>query len=411
MEQAIRRTSFYDRMLAVPDHVPKDMERYYVYWKVFYALAGLGHLFSLQMFWQTGVYFMVYFNIFSVLLFIGASILLRLGYYRTAYWGAITELVLHGIAATLCVGPSYSFQNFVFLVLVLIFIQPFYSMAISMLLAAVTLTISGVLMYYAVTNPPVYVIPESMATSLMVMPMVTWPIFLLAMVLPFVRASARAEREVAAAFGESERLLRNILPEPIARRLKSTEGMIADDFERVAILFVDIVGFTQMSQRLQPADVVSMLNDVFNGIDDLVEKYGVEKIKTIGDAYMVVAGVPTPIADPDDTIARLALDIQAAVSHFKEPGSGRPVRVRIGINSGKVVAGVIGQRKFAYDLWGDAVNVAARMESTSAEGRIQVTSDFAAGLEDRFTFEPRGEIEVKGKGKLTTCYLTGVKRP
>jgi len=225
------------------------------------------------------------------------------------------------------------------------------------------------------------------------------------MVLPFVRASARAEKELATAYGESERLLLNILPESIAKRLKTTEGMIADDHDKVAILFADIVGFTRMSDRLRPAEVVTLLNDVFNAIDELVAKYGVEKIKTIGDAYMVVAGLPNPVADPDETIARLALDIRETVSRFTEPETGNPVQVRIGISSGSVVAGVIGNRKFAYDLWGDAVNVAARMEATGEAGKIQATDAFAASLADRFEFEPRGEIEIKGKGKTATCFL------
>jgi len=346
---------------------------------VFYAIAALGHLFALETFVQTGATIMAVFNIFSVSLFIAALFLLKKGYYRTAYWGAILELTSHGILATICVGPDYGFTAYPFLVTILLFIQPFYTWRFSLLVAALILTSA----------------------------VVTWPIYVLIMVLPFIRASARAEKELAAAYAESERLLLNILPEPIARRLKATAGMITDDRDHVAILFADIVGFTSMSGRLRAAEVVTLLNEVFNAIDELVVQYGAEKIKTIGDAYMVVAGLPEPVKDPEETIARLALDIQRVASQFRIPDTGEPVALRIGINTGQVVAGVIGNRKFAYDLWGDAVNVAARVEATGEPGRIQVTDAFADTLRDRFEFEPRGEIEVKGKGMIATSFLVG----
>ena len=392
---------------SVPPHVSDDLARYYLYWRIFYFLAGFSHFLVLLMFLQTGVHFMVIFNIFSVALFAAAFWLLKRGYYRLAYWGAFSELVLHGIAATVCVGIRYGFQDYAFLVAILAFIQPFYSLRFSIALTGATLLSAGLITYYAMNTPPLYVVPESWSDMMVVSSVMSWPLYVLAMVLPFVRASARAEKQLAAAYGESERLLLNILPKPIAKRLKATEGMIADDHDKVAILFADIAGFTKMSDRLQPTQVVTLLNDVFNAIDELVAKHGVEKIKTIGDAYMVVAGVPNPIADPNETIAQLALDIRSTVSRFKEPDTGNPVAVRIGINSGTVVAGVIGNRKFAYDLWGDAVNVAARMEATGEIGRIQATDDFAVSLQDRFDFEPRGEIDIKGKGKIATSFLIG----
>jgi len=407
MTAASRKHPIVVWMTSVPQNVPAELARYYIYWKIFYLLAAIGHLFTLSMFWQTGVYFMTLFNVFSVAIFAAALWLLRKGYYRLAFWGAITELTLHGIAATVCVGYLYSFQNYTFLVVILLFIQPFYQLRVSIIMTGVLLASAAMVMYFSVNNPPYYVIPDEYANMLAVMPMMTWPIYALVMVLPFVRASARAEKELAAAYGESERLLLNILPAPIADRLKATTGMIADDHEKVAILFADIVGFTEMSGRLPPSELVKLLNSVFNAIDELAVKFGVEKIKTIGDAYMMVAGLPIPDADPDETIARLALELSTTVSAFKDPVSGNPVRMRIGINSGSVVAGVIGNRKFAYDLWGDAVNIAARMEATGEAGRVQVTDEFASALKDRFKFEPRGEVDVKGKGKMQTSFLVG----
>lgn len=405
----LKDNAFVKWLLHAPDFVPDEMLRYYIYWRVFYFMGGLGHLMAMGLFYQAGVTFMVYFNMFSVAAFSIAFVLLGRGHYRIPFWLANLELILHGMAATICVGPLYSFQNYAFLVVVLWFIQPFYRLWQSSIFALGTVLSSGALIYYAVNTAPVYTIPESLANSMIVTAMISWPIYVLILVLPFIMASARAEKELAVAYDESERLLLNILPAPIAERLKATRGMIADDFDRVAILFADIVGFTAMSERLPPARIVALLNEVFNAIDELAARYKVEKIKTIGDAYMVVAGVPDKMDDPDDTIARLALDIQEAVSGFTLPDSDEKVQVRIGINSGKVVAGVIGQRKFAYDLWGDAVNVAARMEATGVPGRIQLAESLAAGLSDRFEFEPRGEVEVKGKGKIKTCFLVGEK--
>ena len=393
---------------AVPERVPHHLARYYTYWKVFYPLGALAHLIVLLVFLQTGVWPMAAFGVFSVAVYVAAFVLLTRGYFRLAFWSAVIELVLHGLAATVYVGPQYGFQNYPLLVLILLFVQPFYRMGIASALAVVTLASAGLVTFYASNHPPPYIIEGAWAQAMIVAMVILWPVFLLVMVLPFIRASARAEEEVQAAYGESERLLLNILPEAVARELKASPGMIADDHERVAILFADIVGFTTMSERTPPAEVVALLNDVFNAIDDLVEKHGAEKIKTIGDAYMVAAGVPNPVTDPEAAIARLALDIREAVSTFKLPGTEEPVGVRIGINSGKVVAGVIGNRKFAYDLWGDAVNVAARMEATGVRGEIQVPDDLARRLADRFEFTPRGSIDVKGKGRISTSFLDRV---
>ena len=264
----------------------------------------------------------------------------------------------------LCIGPQFGFTNYTFLVVVLVFIQPFYSWRVSLVLAVLTLASAAIVTTYALTIAPLY-LSEEWARTMMIRQVIAWPISVLIMVLPFILASARAEKELAAAYAESERLLLNILPAKIAKRLKTTSGMIANDHERVSILFADIVGFTSMSGRLPPTEVVALLNSVFNAIDEVVAKHGLEKIKTIGDAYMVAAGLPEPIDDPEGKIARLALEIIEIVPRFKQPGSDEQLAVRIGINSGRVVAGVIGNQKFSYDLWGDAVNVASRMEDTS----------------------------------------------
>ncbi len=205
---------------------------------------------------------------------------------------------------------------------------------------------------------------------------------------------------------KSERLLLNILPGPIAERLKSKPGVIADGFTQVSVLFSDIVGFTPMSEHLSPRDVVELLNGLFSRFDALVDRYGLEKIKTIGDAYMVAAGLPSPCDDHARRVADLALDMLAEAADF-----GRqldpPLGIRIGIHSGPVVAGVIGQSKFAYDLWGDTVNTASRMESEGLVGQIQVSAVTRTLLADGYRFEARGPVEIKGKGLMETFFLLG----
>jgi len=202
----------------------------------------------------------------------------------------------------------------------------------------------------------------------------------------------------------SERLLLNVLPGPIADRLKTGESLIVDRFDAVSVLFADIVGFTNFAQHTSPEELVTMLNELFSSFDKLAEKHGLEKIKTIGDAYMVVAGIPSPIADHATAIAHMALDMLLSIDAYSER-HGKAMTIRIGIHTGSVVAGVIGTKKFIYDLWGDTVNTASRMESSGIPGKIQVTEATYQLLHDQFEFEPRGPIEVKGKGLMNTYLL------
>lgn len=394
-----------DALLSVPGHVPSEFSRYYTYWKIFYALAGIAHLTVLLLFLRLGVLPMAVFGVLSVAVYILAFALLQRGYFRTAFWCAIVELVGHGVAATLYVGVDYGFQYYPLLVLILLFIQPFYGVRVASFVAALTLGSAAGITYYALHAEPIQPLSGAWAEFLTLTMLVLWPVFVLVMVLPFIRASARAEKEVQTAYAESERLLLNILPPSIAKRLKASDDMIADHHARVGVLFADIAGFTSMSSRLPPEQVVLLLNEVFNIIDDLVERHGAEKIKTIGDAYMVVTGLPEPSADPEGTIARLALDIRDAVRRIQLPGSEEPLRIRIGIHSGDVVAGVIGNRKFAYDIWGDTVNVASRVEASGEPGQIHLTEALAKRLSDRFDFSSTQISNIKGKGETATCFL------
>ncbi len=204
----------------------------------------------------------------------------------------------------------------------------------------------------------------------------------------------------------AERLLLNVLPEDVATRLKHGQETIADSYSEVTVLFADIVDFTSLSARIPPEQLVSMLNRVFSVFDQLAEKYRLEKIKTIGDAYMLVSGLNGLQPNRPEAVAQMALDMQAAL-HTLSQITGINLKLRIGIDTGPVVAGVIGTKKFIYDLWGDTVNTASRMESQGVPGRIQITQRMYERLQDKYQFEKRGEIQVKGKGEMTVYLLEG----
>ncbi|MEG5000042.1 adenylate/guanylate cyclase domain-containing protein [Microcoleus sp. B4-D4] len=207
---------------------------------------------------------------------------------------------------------------------------------------------------------------------------------------------------------KSDHLLLNILPAAIVENLKKGEGSTAERFESATVLFADIVDFTSLAARISPLELVNFLNKIFSKFDELTEKHGLEKIKTIGDAYMVAGGLPVPMADHVGAIANMALDMQDAIADFKTD-TGEPFQIRIGINTGPVVAGVIGTKKFIYDLWGDTVNVASRMECQGLPGYIQVTSAVCEKLKERYVLEERGAIAVKGKGELIVYWLKAKK--
>jgi adenylate cyclase len=226
------------------------------------------------------------------------------------------------------------------------------------------------------------------------------------LLVQFVRQREEALAALRTEQDRAESLLLNILPRSIADRLKSDTATIADQFAAASILFADVVDFTTLSDRLQPAEVVGILDHLFSHFDLLADRYEVEKIKTIGDAYMVAAGVPTPRADHARVMALMALDMRDAVRSEDEVGN-LGLELRIGINSGPVVAGVIGRKRFLYDLWGDAVNTASRMESQGSPGHVQVTRATYELIKDEFELEPRGTVAIKGKGDIETWFLVG----
>lgn len=221
----------------------------------------------------------------------------------------------------------------------------------------------------------------------------------------FVEQRARVHRALEAERERSERLLLNVLPEPIAERLKIGTEVIAEKYDGVSVLFADLVGFTQRASVMAPDDLVALLDRIFSAFDGIADAEGVEKIKTIGDAYMVAGGLPVVRPDHVQAVARTALAMREEIAVIADRTGQGWLDVRIGIDTGPVVAGVIGRRKFIYDLWGDTVNTASRMESHGLPGQIQITQRVAAALGPEFVVRPRGTIEVKGKGPMVTFLL------
>lgn len=232
--------------------------------------------------------------------------------------------------------------------------------------------------------------------------------------LDYERRTAEREKQIAverARAEEHKRILDNILPQVVTERLIRGEKLIADHYENVSVLFADIVGFTKISQRISPEELVESLDEIFSAFDELADRYELEKIKTIGDSYMVVSGVPVARADHAEVMVRMALDMQEVIKGMRLVSGGNRVEIRIGIHSGGVVAGIIGKKKFAYDLWGDAVNTASRMESHGEGGKIHVSEEFKEKLAgsdicDILLFVERGDIEIKGKGIMRTYFLS-----
>jgi adenylate cyclase len=251
------------------------------------------------------------------------------------------------------------------------------------------------------------VLPQWARTSGFVITTISAWILVVATVWYALREIGRAREAMESEYERSEKLLTNILPATIAERLKDpSRNIIADKYDDASILFADIAGYTKRASETTPSDLVRFLDRLYTDLDTLVDKHGLEKVKTSGDSYMVVSGVPQPRADHVEALACLALDMAEAVADLTDP-QGREVPLRIGLASGPVVAGVVGARKFFYDVWGDAVNVAARMETTDVEGRIQVPQNVYERINDKFVLVERGDVAIKGKGVMHTWYLVG----
>lgn len=361
----------------------------------FYAIASL--------FDAAELWWLALANAVATLLYAGVPLLHRLGPVAAPIFATVV-LYLDMLFYIVLIGTGISIQFYILLgvPLAVLYLGPEQrALAVASAATAATLIVAAFLLVPNDTG----LLPRWLTVASLITNTVVSCAILLVIVSYSLDQAARAEAAAEREHERSERLLSNILPGPIAARLKNDgSAVIADRHDEASVLFADMEGFTTQASDTPPDDLVRFLNRVFSDFDRLVERHGLEKIKTTGDAYMVVSGVPVARPDHAQALAALALEMRDAATEWRDP-RGRKVPIRIGISSGPVVAGVVGTRKFFYDVWGDAVNVAARMETTGSAGKIQVSQDIYQRLQDEFVLEPRGEIDVKGKGKMTTWFL------
>ena len=392
------------RFTAAPDGLIASWRRFHTISRVGMVLGLAIHTLFLVIFASLELWVLAAFNVFSVAAFLFALALSRRGRLIGPFWLAGFEVIAHAVLATVWLGLDAGFQYYLLVTAAVVVLAPYYRLAQRIAVAAINVALMLALVAGGSVFDPVATIDAGWLLAFQIGNLAGLAAVAGAIVVTYSVAVDRAEAALADAYAQSERLLANVMPEKIAARLKAEPGTIAEDYEAVSVLFADIVDFTTLSAALTAEEVVRLLDGVFSDFDRLVEARGLEKIKTIGDAYMAVAGVPEPRADHAATIVELAREMMAATAHYHDH-RGRALRLRIGIHSGRVAAGVIGQRKFAYDLWGDTVNLAARLEASGEPGRIQVSDETRRLAGDVTAFEARGPVDIKGKGALETWFV------
>jgi adenylate cyclase len=376
---------------------------------LFAARLGLAmHVCLLITFAVLGIRVLAVANIASVAAFLAMSFALQRGRLVLGLVIALVEVTLHQILATAMLGWDAGFALLIVASTPAPFMLPKSELRTSFVVFGLLAFAYIGLFTLCANAPPFYALSPTILMTMSTVNAVGALVLLSSMIYQYARASDDAEAAFAQEHARSERLLASILPPRVAERLKQQAGTVADGASPVTVLFSDLVGFTPLSSKMSPPDLVALLDEIFSAFDELAAERGLTKIKTIGDAYMVAAGVPDARRDHAEAIADFALAMVEVVK-ARSRSIGEPLEMRVGIHVGPVVAGVIGKRTLAYDLWGDTVNIASRMESHGAPGRIHVTEAAQSALDDTFDFEDRGLCEIKGKGRLRTFYLVGRK--
>jgi adenylate cyclase len=375
--------------------------RYFLVGKVTYYFAFAIHCAWIPIFYLIDAPVLSIFNIFSALTFVLAIWMNKKSLFLPAVSMAVIEVVIHQIMCVIYLGWETGFQYYIISAILLPFLtdQPKKIVKFSLGLFCVG-TFLYLKIFYSASTPIYTLKPEII--NIFSLTNITFAMFvIIACSYVFNSSVNSAEEALEIEKKRSDDLLHNILPSAIADRLKKDKKTIADGFSQVSVLFLDIVGFTALSSTKTPQELVDVLNEIFTIFDDLAEKYNLEKIKTIGDSYMVAAGVPEMLDNDTERIVNFALELIPSLENFNTQ-SGNSLKIRVGVNSGPVVAGVIGKKKFIYDLWGDAVNIASRMESHGLVGKVQVSESTYNLISDKFNFTKRAEIDVKGKGMMQT---------
>lgn len=396
--------------IKLPQNITEKERRYYYIGLLTSLFPLFFHLGLTIFFWLVDVKILAAANILSVAVYVYTlySVLAWGKYLRAIIIGAIEVLVLQFIFVV-GLGWNAGFQYYLVAYILAIGLLPpqrrFIIVTFELLYGLTYFLLDVFLKQNTPIFPldPVYIVALNTVNVLIFLSLLT-----LGMIY-FIWTVLYAEDKAEAEYQRAESLLLNILPASVAQRLKDGATTIADTFDDVTVLFADLVGFTKMSAHLEARETVNVMNRVFTLFDEIAERYQLEKIKTIGDSYMVVAGAPDPCKDHAERVVRFALDAVRALDVLdQELELG--LRIRIGVNSGPAVGGVIGKKKFIYDLWGVAVNLASRMESHGIPGQIQVGEATYQILKDAFLFEDRGLIEVKGIGPVRAYILRDVRR-
>ena len=406
-EEASRadRWGVFSRFHDLHAEIPQNYYRAVVALNYCYLACLLIHILLVPTFALLGVPFLAVFNVGSVVLFAACIHLNAVrGQYRLPVILGTLEILLHASICIVVFGWSAGFHYYILALGVSTFIIPWWSVGRKLSVVAAIALLAVLLSIDSKFHRPLRTLDSD----------VLWVIYLSNLVILFASlgligfavslSAARAEQNLNRERHRAEALLHNILPVPIAERLKNSPEVIADRFENVTILFSDLVGFTQMSEQVSAEELVGLLDEIVTAFDHLVDDAELEKIKTIGDGYMVAAGLPSAGTGHAEALADLAIAMRARLEDFRAR-NGMDLELRIGLHSGPVVAGVIGFRKFAYDVWGDTVNTASRMESHGLPGEIHVSEATYRMIRDLYRFEPRGTIEIKGKGPMSTYLL------
>ncbi len=393
-------------LFQAPLTLDKRHYRYFIFINYGYILSFLIHTINILLFYNLGVRPLVIHNVISVFIFIGCIVINRRGAFFAALTIGILEFISHAAFCTHYIGWDSGYPNYLFFLAICAYLAPAGRRLVKAMLVAVVCASYLIFFFYSRQHAPEVQIAPMVITVMNVVNLVV--IFFLLGLLSFYYRNAAdiAEAALEREYERSEGLLRNILPAEIAGILKREGGTIADRFEGCTVIFADMVGFTGIAEKLEPEALVGILNSIFSRFDDIVDRHGLEKIKTIGDSYMIASGLPVARHDHAEAAAECALEMLRAMEELREE-LGRDLHIRIGINSGPVVAGVIGKKKFTYDLWGDSVNLAARMEYHGLTGEIQVAESTYRLLAGDYRFVQRGRIMVKGKGELSTYLLKG----
>ena len=390
-------SSFWESWSAVPDDATPSERRLYSFSVLALPATWLIHLFYIFLFVAWGVWPLAIVNVFGVFLWSMAALLVRKQRHTLALAVVIFEVLAHATMVIVFLGWGFGMQYLAIPLFVGIVLISLYPRWVNMTLSVFIMLLFIGWYYYTELFPPLATAPPLQLAVLNIINIAATFFIIAVGVTYLVNEVERAERT-------NIELLNNVLPSSIAARLKKKEPTIADGFQNASILFADIAGFTPVSQKMTPDELVEMLDAIFSRFDELVDQYGLEKIKTIGDEYMVASGIPIPREDHAQALADFALAMRDSLTEYST-AKNVDLQMRIGINSGPVVAGVIGKRRFLYDLWGDSVNTASRMESHGIPGEIQVTEATRDLLDGQFTFIDRGLIDIKGKGPMQTYLL------